>query len=228
MVEINNDVVPVETIKQNLEKIYDKIDYACTNSNRNAKDINLIVVTKNQSAQTLKNCIDCGLTNFGENRLNHLDEMISSLSSVTSTIPTWHFIGQLQSNKISKIISNVSYIHSVSKKSHIDLISDTQHPPKMFLQIYTGKNSNRAGAHIDDVPELINYSESKGNRFIGLMIMPDLDQDPYEQFSLAKVCADKNSLEYLSMGMSGDFETAIACGSTHIRLGSAIFQDDRK
>ena len=217
--------IDINVIKRNLDELNTRIEKTCEKSGRNPSEITLVAVIKNQSAKTLENLFELGYRNFGENRLQELTSHKSHLENIdTNNEIIWNFIGQIQMNKLSKIIENSNVIQSINKISQIDKIKNAIIIPKLYIQIAGNDDVSRGGVTFKDAQNLLLYASEIDIQFDGVMMVPPLGQDPRIHFEQLKNFANQNNLHEISMGMTGDFETAIECGSSTIRIGSAIFK----
>lgn len=210
-----------ELIKNNLTEINIKIKAACEKAGRNPKEVKLVAVIKNQSNESIKALYDLGVRSFGENRLQEL-EAHQNFLNVDDV--EWNFIGQIQKNKLSKIISRSQLIQSVDSLKILETINKTDNPPKLYIQLAGSDDESRGGVSFTNALELVKHSKTLKTSFSGVMIVPPLDLDPIGFFDRAKNFADENNLKEISMGMTNDFESAIEHGATTIRIGSAIFK----
>ena len=136
-------------------------------------------------------------------------------------------VGPIQSNKIKSAIKIFSVIHSVEKIKTLKIINENlssdSRLKQLFLQVNISKESSKSGIYLEEMDNFFNEAKKYSKIGVsGLMTMPPLDEEPSLYFALLNKLSSKNMLKYLSMGMSSDFETAIALGSTHIRVGEAI------
>ena len=214
-------------ISQKFEFVKSKIRAALEKSGRDPSSITLIAVSKKQSIEKIDNLIKCNQLEFGE---NHLQEIIDKwpLNSENRKKVKLHFVGTIQSNKIDLIIEECDAIHSVDREKILKKIAHKLHQSKkkveLFVQVNVGEESQKAGVLPRNIDEFIKLcSEDYGLSISGLMCMPPFNRNPEEFFVQTRKIADRHNLSNLSMGMSNDYETAIKCGSTHIRLGTALF-----
>ena len=189
----------------------------------------LIIVTKNQDLNKIKLIINQGHKHFGENRVQEAKEKWSKIVAEDINI-NLHLVGKLQSNKSKEAHNLFDYIHSLDNEKlakSLSLIeSSSSRKIKYFVQINIGNEPQKNGLEISLVNDFVYYckNELKLN-IIGLMCIPPLITDPTNFFLQLKKLAQINNLQELSMGMSNDFEKAIKCGATFIRIGSAIFNE---
>jgi hypothetical protein len=189
----------------------------------------LIIVTKNQDLNKIKLIINQGHKHFGENRVQEAKEKWSKIVAEDINI-NLHLVGKLQSNKSKEAHNLFDYIHSLDNEKlakSLSLIeSSSSRKIKYFVQVNIGNEPQKNGLEISLVNDFVYYckNELKLN-IIGLMCIPPLITDPTNFFLQLKKLAEINNLQELSMGMSNDFEKAIKCGATFIRVGSAIFNE---
>lgn len=210
-------------IESNLQEVRGRISNALKQSGRENSDLTLIAVTKNFPVSDIEILKSLGINDFGENRVS---EAATKAALVQGT---WHFQGQIQSNKLKSICSWAKVIHSLDEIRHFRLIEKfAEHSLQIFLQVNLDGAKNRGGAQIDQLLELAQAIEANSTHILsGLMAVAPLEVDPDVAFSrLQKIHSDflKEFPEAtgLSAGMSGDFESAIAHGATHLRIGSQI------
>lgn len=209
-------------IAKNLQAVRDRINSAARSANRDPAEIELIVVTKTFPISDIEILRELGELNFGENR----DQEAAPKAQVIEV--TWHFQGQIQSNKIKSICEWADVIHSISSEKEILKFAQSPRKHQVFLQVSLDGELGRGGANPADLAalaELVN--ESNNLELLGLMAVAPLGVDPEKAFAhLAQINQGFKSQfpnsRYLSAGMSGDFEAAIKFGATHIRVGSSI------
>ena len=202
---------------------YQKIINSIRNISSNA---NLVVVCKNQTIDKIRILLDHGHVHFAENRVQEAEAKWSNLADKNIQL---HLIGGLQSNKAKQAFQIFNYIHSLDSeklaKTFSGLESVNQKKIKYFIQVNIGNEPQKNGLNISQVPNFVNYcvNDLKLN-ILGLMCIPPVSQNPESHFLKLKELNTSNKLKELSMGMSNDFETAIKCGSTFVRVGSSIFK----
>lgn len=223
---VEQDDVPRDVLESNLADVRMEIQIACDESNRDPKEITMVAVTKTQSMNTIKTCLDLGLTIFGENRFQEMDLKKEELKNRSENI-TWHFIGQIQRNKVPRITAKADVIHSVDATWQIDVMAKIPEKPQLFLQLSADVKDHRGGVSFNEAPELLSYSRNHGRELTGVMIMPPLGEDPEPHFRACHDFAQMAGLADISMGMSQDYVQAIKCGSTVIRIGTALFGERR-
>lgn len=222
MAEINfGEEVPIEVIENNLKEIKDKVFLACMEGNREPDEIEIVAITKTHSIATVKNAVMAGLKTFGENRYQELHEKKLALSNNEKI--TWQFVGQIQRNKMARIADEADVIVSIDKPEQLDIVSKSRHKPKLYIQISADGDENRGGVRIDKALDLMIYAQNVGPLISGVMMVPPLNVDPTPHFKEVVQFAKSAGLKEISIGMSQDYEIAVECGATQIRLGTAIF-----
>ncbi len=222
-------------IRDNLKILNERISAKCKEVQRNPDEIKLVAVSKTYDADKIIQANNLGLVDFGENRAQELRDKYNSLGNRV----TWHFIGNLQRNKVKYVVKAASYIHSVHSVSIADEIN-TQSAKidkiqKILLEVKTSSEESKSGAEGEKaLNQLAEHCRSLKNiDLIGLMTMAPFTEDEEiirQSFSELRKLRDKlNSAGFnffeLSMGMTNDFEIAIEEGATLLRIGSAIFGD---
>ena len=226
----------MQNIKDRLENIKGRIEKTALDCGRNPESIRLIAVSKTVSAAIVKDAIEAGAMILGENYVQEAREKISALSNFETS---WHFIGHLQSNKAKYAVRLFDLIHSVdSIKLARELNKQAQKDgkiQKILIQINISQEKTKSGIAVDDTADIIQaISKFENIKIKGLMTMPPFFNQPDRvrpffaalrelRDQLADRAIPKVSLEELSMGMTGDFEVAIAEGATMVRVGTAIF-----
>jgi pyridoxal phosphate enzyme (YggS family) len=214
-------------LTNNLAEVNQRINIAAKKASRSVDEITLITVTKTFPTSDIENLYQLGLRDFGENRDQEASKKVTNLPKDIR----WHFQGQIQSNKLKSITSWASCIHSVDQLRYAQLISQLIGDAKMpiFIQVSLDKTSkNRAGVEPDELIKMATQvSELPGISLQGLMAVAPLDMAAELAFAnLAKIrevfLTSFPTAKSLSIGMSGDYETAIEYGATHIRIGSSI------
>ena len=195
-----------------------------------SKKITIVVVTKSVYYDKIKDIIDYGHTHFGENRIQDANKKWREIKNNFLDIKL-HFIGKLQSNKVNEAVSIFSYIHSLDSEKLAVALSQAENnynkKIKYFIQINIGREQQKSGISIEDAPDFINFCIKNLNLVvIGLMCIPPFNQDPVKYFTDLKSISQRYNLKELSMGMSSDYIQAIECGSTFVRIGSAIFNEN--
>lgn len=224
------------SLKNNFNKISKSIFEIAQKNDRNPENIMLIAVSKRKSAATIREAIDAGAENFGE---NYIQEAIGKIGDIGKDNICWHFIGHLQSNKAKFAVKYFDYIHTVDsvkltkeidkQARRIDKIQ------KILLQVNISKETTKSGTTTEELIEIISQINRFKNISVqGLMCMPPYFSDPedarhyFKKLALLKekildLGLENISMNHLSMGMSNDYKVAIAEGSTMVRVGTSIF-----
>jgi pyridoxal phosphate enzyme (YggS family) len=210
-------------ITSNLQTVRDEISKAVASAGRSLDEITLIAVTKTFPASDVEILKDLGVTDFGENR------DADAAPKAAAVAGTWHFQGQIQSNKLKSITSWANVIHSLDEIRHFEVIEKSApHPLEIFCQVSLDGSEGRGGVSEQKLYELAQAIEKSATHTLqGLMAVAPLGVDPSAAFSKLSAIhkafmADFPKANKLSAGMSGDYKEAIAHGATHIRIGSSI------
>ncbi len=214
-------------IDRNILLINDKIKNACKLYRRDVARVNLIAVSKMVSSEKIYEAIKCGIKIFGENYIKEAKEKWPEIRAKNPEVKL-HFIGNLQSNKVAEAVDLFDCIEVLdNKKLALALkkeIAKKQKNPEIFIQVNVGEEEQKGGIFPSEVADFIKFSRDECDLNVtGLMCIPPLSELASPYFALLAKLAKENGLEKLSMGMSADFEDAIALGATHIRIGTAIF-----
>ncbi|UCE56529.1 MAG: YggS family pyridoxal phosphate-dependent enzyme [Desulfobacterales bacterium] len=226
----------MDSIKERLENVKDRIKKAAEACNRNPLTIRLVAVSKTVPADRVREAIEAGVKNLGENYVQEAREKINSL---TDFPVNWHFIGHLQTNKAKYAVRLFDLIHSVdSLKLSRELNKQAQKNGKIqqiLIQVNISREETKSGISVDEAINLVDEISHLENLSIkGLMTMPPYFNQPERVrpfFSALRELSDQikekaipnMSMDELSMGMTGDFEAAIEEGATMVRVGTAIF-----
>jgi pyridoxal phosphate enzyme (YggS family) len=209
-----------------LSEIISRIATAEKAAGRNIGSTQLLAVSKVQPNERVLSVLKQGHTIFGENKVQEAQGKWPAFRENFSSVRV-HLIGPLQSNKAKQAIELFDAIHTLDRLKLAQKLSNeiqTQgKAPEMFIQINTGEEKQKSGIHPNEADQFISDCMSLDLPIKGLMVIPPINEEPSLHFGLLRKIAHRNGLEGLSMGMSGDFESAIAMGATHIRVGSAIF-----
>ena len=200
---------------------------AILNAHRDIEEIELIAVSKKKPPELIKKVIDSGFKSFGENQLQELENKWIELKKEFLNIRL-HFIGNIQSKKTEKIFQLCDVIHSIDREKIVQKLKNCENEFKLrkeyFIQINTGNEPQKAGVNFKDSEQFIDKCINEYDLEVkGLMCIPPQNINPEEHFLKLRDLGKNFNLPYLSMGMSEDFEIAIRCGATHIRVGTRIF-----
>lgn len=209
-----------------LTDIQNRIRKAEEDAGRTPGSVQLIAVSKVQPNERVQAVLDQGHRLFGENKVQETAAKWPAFREQYDGINV-HLIGPLQSNKARQAMELFEAIHSVDRpkiaKAIARLAQEMGHCPDVFLQVNTGEEDQKAGILPADTDAFVAECRALDLPVKGLMCIPPVDETPSLHFALLAKLAQRNDLTGLSMGMSSDFEEAIALGATHIRVGSAIF-----
>ena len=209
-----------------LEEIESRIARACKIAQRERGEVSLIAVSKTHPAEAIAPLLAQGQRIFGENRVQEAQDKWPGLRAAYPDIEL-HLIGQLQSNKAEEAVALFDCIHSLDRPSLVKALGKAMHKVgrqvPCFLQVNIGDEDQKGGCPIAEVPAMLEQAREAGIPVVGLMCIPPSDIEPAPFFALLDTLARENALEGRSMGMSGDFETAIMLGATHVRVGTALF-----
>ena len=211
--------------------IRSRVDQACERANRAPSEVTIVAVSKTHPAAAVREAAAAGATDFGE---NYAQELVAKRGELADIAVRWHYIGRLQRNKAKLVAGQVALIHAVdSVELAAELGKRAASLQPVLLAVNAAGEDTKGGVSAEQVEALARSIGSIPNvRLDGLMTMPPPADDaeasrPYFEAlrDLRHRLADTlgHALPVLSMGMSGDFEVAIACGATHVRIGTAIF-----
>ena len=209
-----------------LSEIQSQIEVAERKATREPGSTSLIAVSKVQPNLRVESVLNEGHRLFGENRVQEAAGKWPDFREQFENIKV-HLIGPLQTNKVKQAFDLFEAIHSVDRpKLATKLATEAQgrgQCPDLFIQVNTGKEPQKAGVLPAEAEEFIANCRSLDLPVLGLMVIPPVNEEASLHFALLRKIAERNGLNGLSMGMSGDFEKAITFGATHVRVGSAIF-----
>ena len=204
-----------------------EFEQSIISAKRDISEIEVIAVSKRKSVQEIKLVIDDNHLSYGENQIQEIEKKWIDLRTLSQKLRL-HFIGGIQSRKVKSIYTNCDVIHSLDRIKVVKLFSEleVQHNRRKeyFIQINTGDEFQKSGVIIADADEFISNCIEKYNlNIVGLMCIPPLNENPQKHFNSLADMAKNFNLSSLSMGMSNDYEIALNCGATHIRIGTKIF-----
>ena len=223
-------------LAERLQSIHQRIDQAANAAARLATDIELVVVTKNHGFELALELLELGENQFGENRDQEASAKAAQVAislSEGQLPPTWHFVGQLQSNKVKSMLGYSSVLHSLDRPSLLkeiekQLVKTPEKTLEAFIELNLTDDPNRGGI---EPKNLIEFAEQvlqvSQIRLLGVMGVAGLGVEPAVDFATILSASEQLKAvsfesKYISAGMSGDFETAIGFGATHLRIGTAI------
>lgn len=209
-----------------LAAVKDQLVRAAALAGRPADAVTLIAISKTIPADDIVPLLDAGQRVFGENRVQEAQAKWPDLRERYAGVAL-HLVGQLQSNKAADAVALFDAIHSIDRSSLVQAlakaIAASDRRPDCFLQVNIGDEAQKGGCAIGDLPALLAEARAAGLVIAGLMAVPPADTEAAPYFALLAKLAKDNGLEKLSMGMSGDYETAAMLGATHVRIGTALF-----
>lgn len=216
----------METIQDAFETICQRALEARKGALLAAPSTQIVAVSKGQSTARIEELLRLGHRCFAENRVQEACEKWGSLKQSYNPVEL-RLIGPLQTNKVREAVELFDVIETLDRHKLAEaLAKEMQRQGKMLsclIQVNTGEEEQKAGVTPRDADELIAYSKSLGLTIMGVMCIPPADDNPAQHFALLRQIARRNNFTQLSMGMSGDFETAIRFSATHIRIGTALF-----
>lgn len=212
---------------RNLVEIRERIAKAAAEAGRSAEDVALVAVSKTFDGDAIRPVLEAGQRVFGENRVQEAQGKWPQLRETFSDIEL-HLIGPLQSNKAKEAVALFDVIESVDREKIAKALADEMEKQgrklSCYVQVNTGLEPQKAGIDPRETVEFVKRCrEVHGLDVVGLMCIPPLEENPGPHFALLEKLGREAGVAQLSMGMSGDFETAIGFGATSVRVGSAIF-----
>ena len=209
-----------------LAAVEERIAHACGIARRERGEVMLVAVSKTHPAEAIAELIEAGQRVFGENRVQEAEAKWPALRERYPDAEL-HLVGQLQSNKADDAVALFDAIHSLDRPSLVVALAKAMDKAgrrvPCFVQVNIGAEEQKGGVAIGELPTLLSEARAADIPLAGLMCVPPLDIEPAPFFALLDKLARDNGLAGRSMGMSGDFETAIMLGATHVRVGTALF-----
>jgi pyridoxal phosphate enzyme (YggS family) len=225
----------MSTIRENIQTVYSRIADACNRAGRSAEEVTLVAVTKTVGVDRIREALDAGVTQLGENRVQDATPKIDTLYDRTDL--TWHMIGHLQTNKVKRAVEYFQMIHSVDNLKRVREIDKRAHEqgkvmPVLF-EVNVSGEASKFGLSPEELPDVIKVSAQYDGLILkGLMTMAPFVDDPEDTRPYFRKLRELlitfqdqgfSQMTELSMGMTNDFEVAVEEGATLIRVGSAIF-----
>ncbi|TDH37803.1 YggS family pyridoxal phosphate-dependent enzyme [Pseudohoeflea suaedae] len=213
--------------QDNLTIVLDQIATAEADAGRARGSVRLVAVSKTHDADAIRPVIEAGQRVFGENRVQEAQDKWPGLKEDFDDIEL-HLIGPLQSNKAEDAVALFDVIETIDREKIARAIAREMEKqgrsPKLYVQVNTGSEEQKAGIAPEETVAFVTMCRDELGLWIeGLMCIPPVDENPGPHFALLAKLAGECGLEKLSMGMSGDYEIAVAFGATEVRVGSAIF-----
>jgi hypothetical protein len=214
------------SVTAHIAAVHEKIARACDEAGRDPATVSLVAVSKMQPPERIKAALDAGQRLFGENRVQEATARWAGLRAQYPDL-TLHLIGPLQTNKVRAAVALFDCIETVDRPDLADALAKEMEKQDRrlpcFIQVNTGGEEQKGGVAPAGLPDLLAHCRARGLPVSGLMRIPPAADPPGPHFALLKKLARRHGLDSLSMGMSADFETAIALGATHVRVGTAVF-----
>ena len=212
-------------VRENCRQVFDRIRQAAVRSGRDPRSIRLVAVTKTVPPELIRNAACCGVSDFGENRLQ---EALPKLEALRDLPLTWHFIGHLQTNKAKKAAGNFPWIQSVDRYELAEKLNQSAAQPlNVLIEVKLHEEPNKTGVSESSLAALVAQVRRLDRvQLRGLMAIPppfENAEDSRSFFRRLRELAQQFELPDLSMGMSHDFEVAIEEGATMVRIGTALF-----
>jgi hypothetical protein len=215
---------------ERLDEVVGRIARSARLAGRDSGDVALVAVSKTHEAEAIRPLIAAGQRDFGENRVQEAQSKWPELKAGTPDVRL-HLIGSLQSNKAEEAAALFDVVHSVDRPSLVEALARamarTGRRPDCFLQVNIGDEPQKGGCAVAELPDLLARSLEVGLPIVGLMAIPPAAVEPAPYFALLARLARRHGLTGLSIGMSADYETAVAIGATHVRVGTALFGERR-
>jgi pyridoxal phosphate enzyme (YggS family) len=212
------------TPAERLQHVRDRIARAARAARRDCGDITLIAVSKTRTVGEIEALIAAGQRDFGESRVQEAIEKWPALKRAHPEIRL-HMIGRLQSNKAAEATALFDSVHSLDRPSLLDALARAHYGGPCFVQVNIGEEEQKGGVALSELDSFIESVRNSPVSLAGLMAIPPLKAQPGPYFALLAKLARRHDVSALSMGMSGDYETAVMLGATHVRVGSALFEN---
>ena len=216
----------MHNVVERLMAIQSEIKELLIKNNLQNKDLNIIIICKTFSMDKILPLIDAGHVHFGENKVQEAESKWKEVKEKHPNIKL-HMVGKLQTNKVKAALNVFDYIHSVDNyrlgEKIVKYEKKLNKKIKTFAQVNVGEESQKNGISPKNVNQFVNHCKnSLSLNIIGLMCLPPIDDNPEKYFLHLNQLRNQTDLCHLSMGMSNDYQTAIKCGSTFLRIGSKI------
>jgi pyridoxal phosphate enzyme (YggS family) len=211
---------------ERLAEVKARMAKAARLARREPGEVTLVAVSKTHGPGAIRPLFAAGQRAFGENRVQEAQAKWPALKAEAPDVEL-HLIGSLQSNKAEEAVALFDVIHSVDRSSLVEALAkamaNTGRHPGCFVQVNIGDEPQKGGCPVAGLPALLESVRHVGLPLLGLMALPPAGVEPAPYFALLAKLARRQGLAGLSMGMSGDFETAVTLGATHVRVGTALF-----
>lgn len=207
-----------------LSAVRAEIAHAAKLARRDPGEVTLVAVSKRRSAEEIEALIAAGQRDFGESRVQEAQEKWPALRAAHPDVRL-HMIGQLQSNKAAEACALFDVIHSLDRRSLLDSLARSPAPKPAFVQVNIGEEEQKGGVALADLAAFLGEVRASPVPLAGLMAIPPAGLEPGPFFAFLSELARRHDVTGLSMGMSGDFATAVTLGATVVRVGTALFED---
>jgi PLP dependent protein len=212
-------------VQENCRRVLERIQAAAARSGRTPEAIRLIAVTKTVPAERIRQAVEAGIGNIGENRLQ---EALRKRAELGDLPLVWHFIGHLQTNKAKKVVENFDWVQCVDRPELAEKLNQAAtRPLPVLIEVNVGGESSKSGIDPGRLPSFIeNFPAYERLRLRGLMAIPPFSENPEDirpYFKRLRELSKRFGLSELSMGMSHDFEVAVEEGATMVRIGTSLF-----
>lgn len=211
---------------ERLDEVRRRIDKAARLAGRSPGEVTLVAISKTHPPEAIAPLIRAGQRHFGENKVQEAAAKWPGLRAAHDGI-VLHLVGSLQSNKAEEAVALFDVIHVVDRPSLVAALAKAiaRHgrQPDCFVQVNIGDEPQKGGCAVAALPALLEQCRDVGLPIVGLMAIPPAGLEPAPYFALLAELARRHDLAQLSIGMSGDFETAVTLGATHVRVGTALF-----
>jgi len=215
-------------IRENVERVRERIAAACARSGRDPSEVTLVCVTKGRSPEEIEAAFAAGVRDFGENRVQEARAKLPLLEAARSA--RWHLVGHLQRNKVRAALECFAILHGVDSARLVSAVAErAERPVEIFVQVNISGEPTKFGCRPEETPQLVEFARRHPNLQVsGLMTIAPHRAEPRAIracFARLRELARELGLPKLSMGMSEDFELAVEEGATHVRIGRAIFEE---
>ncbi len=217
----------ITSVADNLRRVQDRVAAAALRAGRQPGDVTLVAVSKTKPAEAVAEALAAGQSVFGENRVQEAAGKFPALRTAHPGLRL-HLIGGLQTNKARDAVRLADVIESLDRPRLADALAEAMaregRAPGLLVEVNVGNEPQKAGVRRDEADDFIAACKARFDAgLLGLMTVPPAAEDPTPHFEWLAGRAARHGLAVVSMGMSADFEVAIACGATWVRVGSAIF-----
>lgn len=209
-----------ETVADRVAAVRARVADAARAAGRDPASVRLVAATKTQSVDAVAAVVAAGVVDLGENRAQ---ELVAKAPALADASPTWHFIGRLQRNKINQLAPWVAWWQSIDTAALVAALAPRVPGARILVEVNVGDEPQKGGCPPAAAPGLVDSARAAGLEVAGLMTVAPAGVDPRPSFAALAELAGRIGVAELSMGMSGDFEAAIAEGATMVRVGSALF-----